>query len=89
MSVDPGFYGQTFMPAALDRISRLSRKIGEDRNGRATLIQVDGGINMDNIGDVVRAGARVIVAGGAVFGAEDPDSACRNMKNRALMALQA
>ncbi len=66
MSVDPGFYGQAFMPQALRRIEKLASFAGKD--GLTDLqIQVDGGINKDNIAQVVSAGARIIVAGGSAF----------------------
>jgi ribulose-phosphate 3-epimerase len=66
MSVDPGFYGQPFMPQALKRIEKLASFAVKEGLGDL-LIQVDGGINKDNIGEVVRAGARIIVAGGSAF----------------------
>lgn len=65
MSVRPGFGGQKFMPAALEKLSQVkqySKQLGKD-----LLIQVDGGITQDNVGDVLAAGANVIVAGSAVF----------------------
>ena len=69
MSVNPGFGGQAFIPAALDKIRALRRRI--DQQGLATMIEVDGGIKVDNIGTVVRAGADVLVAGSAVFNTDD------------------
>jgi len=66
MSVDPGFYGQSFMPIALDRISRLKQFLV--REGLTdTIIAVDGGINLNNIASVVSAGASLVVAGNAAF----------------------
>jgi ribulose-phosphate 3-epimerase len=66
MSVNPGFGGQKFIPKSLEKI----RKLVTMRNARGASfrIEVDGGIGMDTIGDVVRAGAEVLVAGNAVFG---------------------
>ena len=65
MSVNPGFGGQTFIPAALDKIRRL-RAILDERNPRCR-IEVDGGVKASNIRRVVEAGADTIVAGSAVF----------------------
>ena len=89
MSVDPGFYGQAFMPAALDRIRRLRGHLDSTAGGAGTLIQVDGGISVKNIGEVARAGARVIVAGNAVFGADDPNRAARELKRAAADGMRA
>ncbi|MEJ0013267.1 MAG: ribulose-phosphate 3-epimerase [Bauldia sp.] len=63
MSVEPGFGGQAFMPAALGRIAEISALLG----GRDVPIEVDGGITPDNAGAVVAAGATVLVAGSSVF----------------------
>ena len=63
MSVNPGFGGQTFIPAALDKISDLRAMAG----GRPIDIEVDGGLTADNAQRVVQAGANVLVAGSAVF----------------------
>ncbi len=67
MSVDPGFGGQKFMPAAVKRIAQLWEEIGD----RPVTISVDGGINAANVGMVVTAGAELIVAGSAIF--KQPD----------------
>jgi len=66
MSVDPGFYGQSFMPAALPRIEKLKDFLVRQGYNRVK-IQVDGGINRENIGRVAKAGADIIVAGNAAF----------------------
>jgi len=66
MSVDPGFYGQPFMKESLKRIEKLAA-FALKEGYKDLLVQVDGGINEDNIRDVVSSGARLIVAGGAVF----------------------
>ena len=63
MSVNPGFGGQSFIPSALDKISAVRALVG----GRPIDIEVDGGVTAANAGDVVRAGANVLVAGSAVF----------------------
>lgn len=69
MSVNPGFGGQAFIPSALEKISRLRRLI--DERGYTVEIEVDGGIKLDNIDLVVKAGANVIVSGSGVYGAKD------------------
>ncbi|MBI2865968.1 MAG: ribulose-phosphate 3-epimerase [Chloroflexi bacterium] len=65
MSVNPGFGGQSFIPATLDKIARLRRLL--DERGLATELEVDGGINAELAPAVVSKGARVLVAGSAVF----------------------
>ena len=67
MSVNPGFGGQKFIPATFRKVSELRAKL--DAAGRSDcLIQVDGGVNVENTGDLVRAGADVLVSGSAFFG---------------------
>ena len=67
MSVNPGFGGQKFLPATFRKVAELRAKL--DAAGRTDcLIQVDGGVNVDNTGDLVRAGADVLVSGSAFFG---------------------
>ena len=70
MSVNPGFGGQKFIPASLDKI----RKLCTMRAARAAnfRIEIDGGVALDTIGEIVRAGAEILVAGNAVFGEGDP-----------------
>ena len=70
MSVNPGFGGQKFIPSTLHKLRRL----GEIRSqqGLNFRIEVDGGIALDTVADVVRAGAEILVAGNAVFGGGDP-----------------
>lgn len=70
MTVNPGFGGQKFIPSMLKKIETLANRI--EQRGLKTDIQVDGGINRDTIGAVVSAGANIIVAGSAIFGAKDP-----------------
>ncbi|MEJ0098184.1 MAG: ribulose-phosphate 3-epimerase [Bauldia sp.] len=67
MSVEPGFGGQAFMPAALGRIAAVKALLGS----RNALIEVDGGITADNAASVARAGANVLVAGSSVFRNDD------------------
>lgn len=69
MSVNPGFGGQSFIPSALDKISALRQRITQ--RGLATELEVDGGVKIDNIREVVAAGADVLVAGSAVFNTDD------------------
>lgn len=69
MSVNPGFGGQTFIEAALGKIARLRAEL--DKRGLAAELEVDGGINVENAAKVVAAGARVLVAGAAVFGSKE------------------
>lgn len=67
MSVNPGFGGQSFIPAQLDKIRRIRKMIGD----RPIELEVDGGVNVDTIAGVVEAGADVLVAGSAVFKGDD------------------
>ena len=73
MGVNPGFGGQSFIPQALPKIEAVRRRIDAvaQRTGRMALLEVDGGIKVDNIGAVARAGADTFVAGSAIFGAPD------------------
>ncbi len=65
MSVNPGFGGQKFIPYSIDKIKKLRELI--DKRGLSTLIQVDGGVTIENVKDIVMAGADVIVSGSAFF----------------------
>ena len=78
MSVNPGFGGQEFIPASVDKVRRLRRMI-QDRQ-LETRIEIDGGIDLENIASVVAAGAEIIVAGSAVFGADNPEAAVRGLR---------
>ena len=69
MSVNPGFGGQSFIPHALTKVREARARI--DASGRDIRLEVDGGIKIDNIGDIARAGADTFVAGSAVFGSSD------------------
>jgi ribulose-phosphate 3-epimerase len=77
MSVNPGFGGQAFLPRALDKARRLRRMI--EISGLPVEIEMDGGIDRDNIARVVSAGVDVCVAGSAVFGAGDPQAIMAEM----------
>ena len=83
MSVNPGFGGQKFISTSLDKVRRLRRMIDE-RDSRAR-IEIDGGIDTDNIADVVGAGAEIIVAGSAIFGAADPAIALRELREATVL----
>ena len=83
MSVNPGFGGQEFIPESLDKIRRLRKMI--DERGLRTRIEIDGGINADNIAEVTGAGAEIIVAGSAIFGAPDPAVALREMREATVL----
>lgn len=82
MSVNPGFGGQKFIATATDKVKRLRRMIQERQ--LAVRIEIDGGIDLDNIATVVAAGAEIIVAGSAVFGAPDPEAAVRGLREATL-----
>ena len=69
MSVNPGFGGQAFIPSALEKLRQIRERI--DRSGRDIHLQVDGGVKIDNIGEIALAGADTFVAGSAIFGADD------------------
>jgi len=69
MSVNPGFGGQSFIPTALDKLREARRII--DESGRDIRLEIDGGVKVDNIGEIAAAGADTFVAGSAIFGAED------------------
>ncbi|MDR1647179.1 MAG: ribulose-phosphate 3-epimerase [Zoogloeaceae bacterium] len=77
MSVNPGFGGQSFIPATLEKLAATRARLDahEEKTGRHILLEVDGGVKVDNIAAIARAGAEVFVAGSAIFGAaraEDP-----------------
>lgn len=80
MSVNPGFGGQSFIPTSLDKCRRLKRMI-QDR-GLDTRIEIDGGVGADNIGEVVEAGAEIIVAGSAVYGKGNPSEAVKELLSK-------
>ncbi len=79
MSVNPGFGGQSFIPASLDKISRLSRLLEAGGALDRVQIEVDGGVCRDNIAEVVRRGANWLVAGSAVYGGPDPAANVREL----------
>jgi len=77
MSVNPGFGGQKYIPYVTEKIRRAKEII--DKRGLECVIEVDGGIDVANMAEVVNAGARVLVAGSAIFGDPDPARKVREM----------
>jgi ribulose-phosphate 3-epimerase len=78
MSVNPGWGGQSFIPSCRDKVRRLRDWLRTD--GRVIPIEVDGGLKLDNVEDIIEAGMEIIVAGSAVFDAPDPAAAIRSLK---------
>jgi ribulose-phosphate 3-epimerase len=78
MSVNPGFGGQQFIPSVLPKIAEARRRIAA--TGRDVWLEVDGGIKVENIGQVAGAGADTFVAGSAIFGAKDYAATIRDMR---------
>jgi len=78
MSVNPGFGGQKFIPRSMEKVRSLRRMI--DDYGLNVRIEIDGGIDLENIGAVVAAGADIIVAGSAIFGAANAQVAVRELR---------
>ncbi|NMB20113.1 MAG: ribulose-phosphate 3-epimerase [Firmicutes bacterium] len=76
MTVNPGFGGQTFIPAMLEKIRDCRRMIGT----RSIELQVDGGVSLDNMPSLLAAGATNFVAGSAIFGADDPGQYIEKMR---------
>jgi ribulose-phosphate 3-epimerase len=81
MSVNPGFGGQKFVPTSMEKLRRLRRMI--DERGLQVRIEIDGGIDADNISNIVEAGAEIIVAGSAVFSGGQPTEAVKTLIDRA------
>jgi ribulose-phosphate 3-epimerase len=79
MSVNPGFGGQKFIQNSFEKISRLKEMIL--RKNLSTKIEVDGGIDLENAGLLINAGADILVAGQAIFGAANPIEAIHLLKN--------
>ncbi len=85
MTVNPGFGGQTFIPRSTSKIQAVRNLL--DKAGNPAPVEVDGGIDEQTVGAVVAAGADVLVAGSAVFGAPDPEAAVRRLRTLAEAAL--
>jgi ribulose-phosphate 3-epimerase len=81
MSVNPGFGGQSFIPHVLDKLREVREMI--DASGRDIRLEVDGGVKVDNIGEISGAGADTFVAGSAIFGSDDYRETISRMKANA------
>ncbi len=77
MSVNPGFGGQSFIPSSLAKVRQVKNLIGE----RPIEISVDGGVNQEKAGPLAKAGATTLVAGSAIFGAQDPAQAVKDLRS--------
>jgi len=80
MSVNPGFGGQSFIPAALAKLAQARKMI--DASGRAIRLEIDGGVKTDNIRQIADAGADTFVAGSAIFGSKDYAATIRAMREQ-------
>jgi ribulose-phosphate 3-epimerase len=78
MSVNPGFGGQKFIPTALRKLAEARRRI--DASGRDVRLEIDGGVKVENIRDIARAGADTFVAGSAIFGSADYAATIKAMR---------
>ena len=78
MSVNPGFGGQKFIPAALDKLRAVRQMI--DQSGYDIRLEIDGGVKVENIGEIAAAGADTFVAGSAIFGSADYEDTINKMK---------
>lgn len=78
MSINPGFGGQKFLPLTYNKIRRAKELI--NAAGSNTLIEIDGGVTLDNVADIVAAGADVLVAGNTVFASPDPQDTIKRLK---------
>jgi ribulose-phosphate 3-epimerase len=88
MSVNPGFGGQTFIPRSESKVTDVRAALDRAGNAEAP-IEIDGGIDADTCKRVVAAGARILVAGAAIFHSRDPEQATRDLKAAAARALAA
>lgn len=79
MSVNPGFGGQSFIPHTYNRVAQLKQLIQEHKTN--TLIEIDGGVSLQNAAQLLEAGADVLVAGSFVFKAQNPTDTIRALKN--------
>ena len=78
MSVNPGFGGQKFIPSALGKLAQARKRI--EASGRPVRLEIDGGVKVDNIGAIARAGADTFVAGSAIFGSKDYAATIKAMR---------
>ena len=79
MSVEPGFGGQSFIPSTLEKVSEIDNFLKDENLRDKILIQVDGGIKLENYKDIVKAGGDILVAGSQVFQSDDPIKTIRTM----------
>ena len=79
MSVNPGFGGQSFIPSTISKMQQVRKLI--DNTGRDIILQVDGGVKIDNIAEIAKAGATAFVAGSAIFGADNYALAISKMRD--------
>ena len=79
MSVNPGFGGQSFIPSSLDKLRAVREMI--DASGKDIRLEVDGGVKVNNIGEIAAAGADMLVAGSAIFGADDYSATIAAMRS--------
>ena len=79
MSVEPGFGGQSFIEGSTEKVAELRREI--DRCGSQAMIEIDGGITLDNAAEVYAAGCEVLVAGSTVFASPDPEETIHKLLN--------
>lgn len=87
MSVNPGFGGQTFIPRSESKVREVRALL--DQAGNPAPVEIDGGVDRHNVGRLVAAGVRMIVAGSAIFHAPDPEAATRELKAAALAGISA
>jgi ribulose-phosphate 3-epimerase len=87
MSVNPGFGGQTFIRRSLEKIRAVRALLVAA--GNHAPIEVDGGVDLQTVGDVIAAGADMLVAGQAIFGAGNPESAARELRAAAVLAAKS
>jgi len=86
MSVNPGFGGQSFLVSSLEKLAALRTRL--DEKGLAPVqLEIDGGVDASNAGDIVRAGADILVAGSSVYGSEDPLQAAEHLLTNARAGL--
>jgi len=83
MSVNPGFGGQSFIETSIDKLRRLRTMI--EGRGLETKIEIDGGIDLENISNIVESGAEIVVAGSAVFGKGEPENAVKQLIEKGMV----
>ncbi|MEO8682135.1 MAG: ribulose-phosphate 3-epimerase [Vicinamibacterales bacterium] len=86
MSVNPGFGGQVFIPHSVAKVRAVRALL--DRVGNPAPVEIDGGIDLTTVAAVVQAGARMLVAGNAIFGGGHPEAAARELRARAVAAAE-